>query len=117
MITMSLKQMRHNFITELLNLAMEDGIETKEEADIISNVIRNFDKFNEMLEVAFKDNKITYQAKKDLLKIVDQIDDEAQNIAETDGIVTEDEMQLLYHICYHVGILEEYVKKLDGNTS
>lgn len=114
---MSLKQMRQNFISELLNLAMEDGIETQEEADIITNVISNFDKFNEMLELAFEDNKITYQEKKDLLKIVDKIDDEAQNIAETDGIVTEDEMQLLYHICYHVGVLEEYVKKLNENIT
>ncbi len=108
--------MRDNLVSELLKLAMEDGIETSEEADIINNVISNFDKFNKLLELALEDKKITHKERTDLLKIVDKIDDEAQHIAEIDGIVTEDEMQLLYHVCYHVGILEEYVKKLDGNV-
>ena len=109
---MQVKAMKENLINELRKLAMEDGIETTEETDIISNVIFNFDKFNDCLELAREDNKITYKEKMELLQIVDRIDDEAQVVAEIDGIVTEDEMRLLYHLCYQVGVLEDYVKQM-----
>ena len=109
---MQVKTMKENLINELRKLAMEDGIETTEETDIISNVIFNFDKFNDCLELAREDNKITYKEKMELLQIVDRIDDEAQVVAEIDGIVTEDEMRLLYHLCYQVGVLEDYVKQM-----
>ena len=109
---MQVKAMKENLINELRKLAMEDGIETTEETDIISNVIFNFDKFNDCLDLAREDNKITYKEKTKLLQIVDRIDDEAQIVAEVDGIVTEDEMRLLYHLCFQVGVLEDYVKQL-----
>ncbi|OLS23444.1 MAG: hypothetical protein HeimC2_26480 [Candidatus Heimdallarchaeota archaeon LC_2] len=60
---MQVKTMKENLIKELQKLAMEDGIETTEETDIISNVILNFDKFNDCLELAREDNKITYKEK------------------------------------------------------
>ncbi|MCE7735540.1 MAG: hypothetical protein GPJ54_11725 [Candidatus Heimdallarchaeota archaeon] len=109
------KLMKENLIKELRNLAMEDGIETFEESDIISNVIYNFDKFNEVLELARQDNKITYKEKTDLLQIICKIDYEAQNIAEKDGVITEDEMRLMYHLCYQTGVLEDYIKQLKEN--
>lgn len=109
------KLMKENLINELNNLAMEDGIVTSEELDIISSVIYNFDKFNDLLELAREDNKITHKEKTDLLQIICKLDYEAQNIAERDGIITEDEMRLMYHLCYQVGVLENYVKQLKEN--
>ncbi len=109
------KLMKENLIRDLRNLAMEDGIETSEESDIIANVIYNFDKFNDVLDLAREDNKITHKEKTELLQIICKIDYEAHNIAEKDGTVTEDEMRLMYHLCYQVGVLEDYVKQLKEN--
>jgi hypothetical protein len=116
-LSMPINEMKENLIKQLKKFAMEDGIETQEETILIDNVIYNFDKFKDMLEQALEDNKITYKEKVDLLNIIHKIDHDAHITAEADGIVSEDEMRLLYHVCFQVGIYKNYIDKLSGNNS
>ncbi|MCY3414499.1 MAG: hypothetical protein INQ03_22820 [Candidatus Heimdallarchaeota archaeon] len=105
-------KIRQKIIDELKEIAMEDGIESEEESEIINQVINDLELFKEVLALAMEVNKITMDEQMRLHKIIYKIDHNAHVTAEADGIISEDEMKLLYEICYQVGELDEYVQQL-----
>lgn len=79
----------------LFDKAFEDGLVTDDEFEIIQTVEINIEKYTEALDKALEDNIITSEEADRLEQLKKEILKKAQEVAEIDGVVDEEETALL----------------------
>ena len=94
---------------KLQEVALRDNIITIEEEEIIESVIKNVEKFEEVLANALEDGDITIDEKKQLETARKRIIDEAYDIAVLDDHVPPEEERLLRTIATIVKSMKSHL--------
>ncbi|MHA2402546.1 MAG: hypothetical protein ACXADH_06095 [Candidatus Kariarchaeaceae archaeon] len=79
--------------------AMQDGMITEEENNLISNIVLDVEAYSQMVEVALADGIIDNIEKVELFEGRIEILEKAYEIARQDHQITDDEKEILKTIC------------------
>jgi len=83
----------------LKEVALADGILSKDEQELMATIVMDLEKYNEMLQRALEDDLIDVKEEKELFEGRMRIMEKAYSKAREDMIITDDEKQLLKEIC------------------
>lgn len=87
-----------DILEKLEKIALEDGIITDEEANLMNQAMRDIEDFEKAFSEAISDGKITIQEKNMLLAKLEEIKDKAYNEALQDKTVSDDEVNILQRL-------------------
>ncbi|MCY3412881.1 MAG: hypothetical protein INQ03_14685 [Candidatus Heimdallarchaeota archaeon] len=90
----------NEIVNQLFDQAVKDGIITDEEYILIQSIEFEMDRYLEGLNFALEDGIITEMEKEKLIKLQKAIVAKAEHTAAADGIVDEDEKELLRVLKY-----------------
>ncbi|MHA2171328.1 MAG: tellurite resistance TerB family protein, partial [Candidatus Kariarchaeaceae archaeon] len=79
--------------------AMQDGMITEEENNLISNIVLDVEAYSQMVEIALADGIIDNIEKVELFEGRIEILEKAYEIARQDHQITDDEKEILKTIC------------------
>lgn len=84
---------------KLRTTAMQDGMITEEENNLISNIVLDVEAYSQMVEQALEDGIIDNIEKVELFEGRIEILEKAYEIARQDHQITDDEKEILKTIC------------------
>lgn len=82
-------------LKELFEKAFADGIISDEEYELISQIEVDVDDLTHSIFAAYVDGTITEEESEKMITLKQKIMDQATNVANADGVISEDETELL----------------------
>lgn len=82
-------------LKELFEKAFSDGVVTDEEYDLINQIEVNVEELTSAIFAAYVDGIITEEESERMISLKQKILNQAENVANADGIIDKDENELL----------------------
>ena len=103
------KETRDAISNQLRQVALQDGVLSQDEQDLISTTIVDLERYNELLQVALEDGVIDNREEKQLFEGRMHIMESAYAKAREDYKITDNEREILKEICRIIRDISENI--------